>query len=186
MTAVLLKYRRFDELKEIEKHLRSFPFIDEVLIWDNSGKRNVINYGRYLAAAAARNEWIYTQDDDCIVENVASLYTTFTALKGAQMVNGMKPERAHAYRGKDSIVGWGAFFHRDWAKVLDRYIKKYGEDYIFYRETDRIFTTLCPVERLQMDAVIRDFPSAMDPKSLSLQTDHEAMKAAAITRAYLC
>lgn len=185
VTACLLNYKRPDELREIEKHLRSFPFIDEVLIWDNSGKKNVINYGRYLAAKAARNEIIYTQDDDCIIENVASLYSTFVALNGEKMVNGMKPERASAYRGKDSIVGWGAFFRREWASVLNKYIAKWGEDYIFHRETDRIFTVLCPVERLQVDAVVKDFSSAMAPYALSLQREHEQVKAAALTRAYM-
>lgn len=186
VTAVLLKYKRLEELVVIEKHLRSLPFINEVIIWDNSGSRNVINYGRYLGAFSGRNEVIYTQDDDCIVEDIASLYEMFEAQNGRCMVNGMKQERAHAYTGKDSIVGWGAFFKRDWPNVLDRYIAKYGEDYIFYRETDRIFTTLCPVERLQMNIKIRDFASAMDPKSLSLQMEHEAMKAAALTRARQC
>ena len=179
VSAVLLKYKRDKELKAVEKDLRQYKFIDEVLVWDNSNGDNVINYGRYLMASQARNTAIYTQDDDCIIENLPEIFRRFD---GTKLVNGMKAERMPFYRGKDTILGWGGFFMIDWAFVLQRYIKAYGKDFIFYRETDRIFTALIEVEKETVAAKVKDFPSAMAPFSLSLQSDHEAARALALQR----
>lgn len=185
VTAVLLRWKRHKELEKIEAHLRTFPFIDEIIIWDNSNGQNVINYGRYLGAIDAKNETIYTQDDDCIIENVEELYENYVAHEGLRLINGMKKERIPFYRGRDSMMGWGAFFERSWISCLELYVNKYGKDAVFYRETDRIFTSLLRVPRVTMIADVKDFPSAMAGHSLSLQRDHETMKALALYRAQL-
>lgn len=182
VTAVLLRWKRHDELREIEAHLRTFPFIGEVIIWDNTRGENFINFGRYLAAAEAENETIYTQDDDCIIENVEELFNVYESHNRTKLVNGMKRERMAFYRGRDSMMGWGGFFERSWVSCLTGYVHKYGRDQVFYRETDRIFTSLLRVERVTMVADVRDFPSAMAGHSLSLQGDHENMKSIALHR----
>lgn len=185
VTAVLLRWKRHQELEKIEAHLQTFPFIDEIIIWDNTRGQNDINYGRYLGAMEAKNETIYTQDDDCIIENVEELYNAYVANEGKRLVNGMKKERMHFYRGRDSMMGWGGFFERSWIACLQVYVDKYGKDAVFYRETDRIFTSLLRVPRLTMIADVKDFPSAMAGYSLSLQRDHETMKAMALHRSQL-
>lgn len=185
VTAVLLRWKRHKELDKIMAHLEGFPFIDEIRVWDNTRGENVINYGRYLAAMDARNETIYTQDDDCIIENVEELFSAYDAHGGKVLVNGMKRERMAFYRGQDSMMGWGGFFERSWIACLEHYVNKYGFDHVFYRETDRIFTSLVRVKRQTMVADVKDFPSAMAGHSLSLQSDHETMKALAIYRAKL-
>lgn len=183
VSAILIKYQRIDELAKIIETLKQYPFIDEILIHDNT-KQNIKMYGRYYAVRRARNQMIYVQDDDCIVGNLNQIYNYFVKGKCTELVNGMKPERAPFYAGLDTLVGWGAFFNKDWIGVLDWYLDKYGMDQIFLRETDRIFTSLCRAvaPRVTVPAVIMDFPSAMSPNALSLQREHEQSRAEAVSR----
>lgn len=169
VTAVLLKYRRPDELKEIVEQLEGYDFIDEILIRDNI-KENLMGYGRYVTAKKAKNDTIYVQDDDCIID-VKKLYDLYD---GTRLINGMKSSHMLFYRGKDSMVGWGAFFEKSWIEVFDKYIDKYGVDDILIRESDRIFTSLVPRKTIVME--VNDFPSATAHFSLYRQPKHEEYK----------
>ena len=184
VSAVLLKYQRFEELDQIVENLRQYPFIDDIVIHDNSGKDNVKMYGRYFATRHAKHDLIYTQDDDCIVENLQELYDTFCKNLYKTLVNGMKPERLQFYIGSDTLIGWGTFFDRRWLWCLKIYLEKYGMDSIFLRETDRIFSTLNRIEvgRVTVPAKIKDFPSSMSKQSLSLQAEHEQSRLIAVKR----
>ena len=175
VTAVLLKYKRPDELVAICDHLEQYDFIDEILIRDNT-EDNLMCYGRYLTAKEAKNDTIYVQDDDCIID-VETLYRRYD---GTKLVNGMKDTHIRAYSGKDSIVGWGTFFDKSWIKVLDKYINKYGEDDVLVREADRIFTSLLPRETIVME--IKDFPSATSIDALYNNPEHYAYKSKALHR----
>ena len=176
VSAVLLKYHRPKELEEIEEHLETYDFINEILICDNSKESNLMCYGRYLKAKEARNDTIYVQDDDCIVD-VKKLYERYD---GTKLVNGMKASHFDAYNSMGSMVGWGALFDKSWISVFDAYIKKYGEDKILIREADRIFTSLLPRETVVMD--IKDFPSATSEEALYRQPYHLFYKVVALER----
>ena len=102
VSAVLLKYKRLDELDAIIEHLKTYDFIDEILIRDNT-KENLMGYGRYVTAESANNDTIYVQDDDCIID-LNPLYENYD---GTKIVNGMKDTHIGMYSGKDSMVGWG-------------------------------------------------------------------------------
>lgn len=178
ITAVLLKWNRAKELEAIETHLRSFSEINEVIIWDNT-KENHINYGRYLGAIKAKNDIIYTQDDDCIVNNIRSLIDKWD---GKRIVNLLKPSHMSLY-GNHTMFGWGTLFDRRWVGCLDKYKDKWGEDYVFKRETDRIFSILNTSGFVTYPGDIDDFPSANDHYALYKQPDHESTKWIAIERA---
>lgn len=94
-------------------------------------------YQRYALARRARNEIIYVQDDDCMV-NYQVLFSRYNG----QLTNAMTPGFASWYKEKDcTLVGWGCFFPRAAIGVFDRYLLKYGEkDPHLLREADRIFT----------------------------------------------
>ncbi|GAI09686.1 unnamed protein product, partial [marine sediment metagenome] len=77
VSAVLLSWERPEELRDIEAYLNKINFIDEIIIWKNIPRDNKMIYGRYLATKRAKNDVIYTQDDDHIVENIAEIYATF-------------------------------------------------------------------------------------------------------------
>ena len=175
VTAVLVKYKRPDEIKIICDHLEKYDFIDEILIHDNT-KENIMCYGRYVTAKKARNETIYVQDDDCIVD-VQKLYDKYDKTK---LVNGMKKEATVVYYGVDSMVGWGTFFEKSWIKVLDKYIKKFGVDNVLIREADRVFTGLLERETVIMD--VKDFPSATADYAMYKQPEHHTYKALALNR----
>lgn len=178
VTAVLLRYKRPDELRAVIEDLKRYPFIDEILVKDNRFFNDIM-FGRYLRARDARNEHIYVQDDDCIVESIEDLYNAYD---GEALVNGMKPERAHSYRGADTLMGWGAFFRKDWLSTFDPYIERYGCDRLLKREADRIFTVLLSVPKHTRTAWIRDFTSAMAPYALSLQRCHIGTRYEALRR----
>ncbi len=176
VSAVLVKWKRTNELEQIVDHLRGIGFIDEIIVWDNTAENRVC-YSRYLAAITkARNDTIYVQDDDCIVENIPEIYSTFD---GGHLSNGIKPERVIEYanqRGQEpyiTLVGWGAFFKKDWVSCLDRYLEKYGEDDVLHREADRIFTYLLARHHNTIEARIRDLPSASGEMALYLEHDHK-------------
>jgi hypothetical protein len=175
VTAVLVKYKRLEELEKICEYLENYDFIDEILIHDNT-KENIYCYGRYKTAVKARNDTIYVQDDDCIID-VQTLYDHYD---GTKLVNGMKESHIKAYSGRDSMVGWGTFFDKSWIKVLDKYIEVYGEDDVLIRESDRIFTSLVPRETIIMD--IKEFPSAYSDEALYRQPDHQNYKRKALER----
>jgi hypothetical protein len=183
VSAVLIKYDRIVELGKVIDHLRGFEFIDDIVVHDNSVD-NSIMYARYFATQKAKHNFIYVQDDDCIVENIAEIYEEFVRHKFNILVNGMKPERMLLYQESDTLMGWGAFFDRRWLWVLNIYLDHFGMDKLFFRECDRIFTTLlrCDKGRLTIPARIIDFPCAMSPKSLSLQSEHELSRQLAVKR----
>lgn len=98
-------------------------------------------YERYLTAAKAKNDIIYVQDDDAIVD-YAELFTHYDG----RLTNAMTEHHARAYSdpswGGATLVGWGCFFPKSALAVFDRYIEKYGVDAHLLREADRIFTVM--------------------------------------------
>lgn len=146
VTAVLLKYKREKELKEIISSLKKHSdIIDEILIWDNT-KINLCGWGRYFGALEAKNEIIYTQDDDVIVNNIPALFNKYIQLKDnnqEQIVNNITitgKERYDTYN--QTLMGWGSLYNKNWIGILNKYIRYYGIDNLFLRDTSRIFTGL--------------------------------------------
>ena len=77
VTACLITYKRPKNLSKIVEHLLKYEFIDEIIIQDNDKRENLRCYGRYTSAIKAKNDIIYTQDDDCIVYNLEEIYEKF-------------------------------------------------------------------------------------------------------------
>jgi len=97
------------DLTEILASLEAF---DEVVIWNNQLEEDLSVYGRYAGILQARNEIVYVQDDDCLVDaerlvRVAAAY----ALERQAVCN--MPESRWADYPDSALVGWGAVFHRD-------------------------------------------------------------------------
>jgi len=95
-------------------------------------------YHRYLAAAKAKNDIIYVQDDDCLV-NYQVLFQKYNGW----ITNAMTLPFVEKYKDTGcTLVGWGCYFPKSMLSVFDRYIAKYGIDKHLLREADRIFTYL--------------------------------------------
>jgi len=170
MTAVVLKYKRFKETEEIKKHLETHDdIIDEIIIWDNS-VNNLGTQAKFMAARQAKNDIIYTQDDDCIVNNIRELYDLYD---GTQIINAVDPRTNTRL---DTLIGWGAIYDKSWINVLDEYIKLYGRDKYIIRDAERIFTAGVGKWH-SIKQKITEFPSAHDPNiALYLQPEHKQMR----------
>lgn len=121
--------------------MESLSFLDDIQVWDNSLSPDSKVYGRYRAVDRTLAEWIYTQDDDCVLldSDVASI---LGAAERGTVVCNMPPERRPFYNDGIALVGWGCVFHRDCLGVLDQYLECWPDDELFARECDRVFTAL--------------------------------------------
>jgi hypothetical protein len=118
----------------LEAELRPFY---RLIVWDNSRRENRRVYGRYLGAQEAETEFVYVQDDDCLVD-VKLLCEMYEP--GELLCNVLKSHQPH-YQDGITLVGWGSIFPRS---LIDfsPYLDQYPEDELFDRECDRIFTYL--------------------------------------------
>jgi hypothetical protein len=109
-------------------------FFDEILITTESPSI----YERYLLAKTARNEIIFVQDDDTLI-NYQVLFSKYDGRITSALP---KNRMADCEALKISLIGWGCFFPKSALSVFDKYIEKYGIDAHLLREADRIFTRL--------------------------------------------
>lgn len=109
-------------------------FFDEILLEVESPSV----YKRYELAKQAKNDIVYVQDDDCLV-NYQQLFKHYDGRITNSITEGFK----NFYDPLGcTLVGWGCFFPKEMINVFDKYIARYGEDAHLLREADRIFTYL--------------------------------------------
>lgn len=120
--------------KEYPKEvLDSLPPFDELII--ETECPSVLR--RYELAAKAKNDVIYVQDDDCIVD-VIKLFGQYNG----QITHAITPNHYSFYRDTGiTLIGWGAFFPKKMIN-FDKYIDKYGINPLFLSQADRVFTYL--------------------------------------------
>jgi hypothetical protein len=95
-------------------------------------------FTRYELALQARNEHIYVQDDDCVVD-IAELARWYD---GEHLTNAITAYHLEQYAGSGvTLVGWGCFFPK---RLVDfsRWDRHYGREAIPPGEDDRVFTYL--------------------------------------------
>jgi hypothetical protein len=140
------------DLSPILESLRSDGF-EDIVVWDNSKRPfDVKVFGRYAAVAEAKHEFIYVQDDDCIVHafpkddhDARIIGSDFDDLyKDRIICNVPSADHRKFYEALGmSLVGWGAVFHRSLVD-FHRYSAVCDCDDLFLRECDRVFTALNP------------------------------------------
>ena len=110
-------------------------FFDEILICTESPSV----YKRYELAAQAKNDIIYVQDDDCMV-NYQQLFKKYDG----RITNTITLPFKQKYDDMGcTLMGWGAYFPKSMLDVFVSYIERYGDDLThLLREADRIFTYL--------------------------------------------
>ena len=109
-------------------------FFDEILVREESPSV----YQRYELAKQAKNDLIYVQDSDCMV-NYQNLFKKYDG----RITNTMTLPFQRQYEPLGcTLVGWGTYFHKSALSIFDKYIAKYGVDAHLLREADRIFTYL--------------------------------------------
>jgi glycosyltransferase involved in cell wall biosynthesis len=161
VSACLLSWKRPQNLPVIVRALRRLEFIDEILIWNNNpdvpleltdsitrviqSSENQSCYGRFLCAAQARNPVVYVQDDDVLNHDIAGLYRQFLRAPAA-IAHALAPthwgQRNRQVYGnaQAALIGWGAFFRKEWLSPLDELTAPLRADPLFRREADRYMT----------------------------------------------
>lgn len=185
VTAVLLTWKRQENIPLIIENLLKYPFISEIIIQDNSKTDNIKCYARYTAKP--RNEIIYTQDDDCIVHNIQGIYDKFIEDKTRIAYSGelgYEDKIPATIYGKQqcALLGWGSIFKSEWVDVLNKYVRIYGKDECFYRESDRIFSMLLNKIHNFVPGGVSHLIGKDDNNALCQQPDHLLFKNLAIER----
>lgn len=174
ISAVLIT--RAKEYPKIIMDRLQLGFFDEVLI----GTESPSVYARYQLAEKARNEIIYVQDDDCLM-NYQNLFTHYNN----SITNAMPLPFKQQYDNMGcTLVGWGCYFPKNMISSFDKYIAKYGKDQHLLREADRIFTYLNkPFNTIIMPH--EDLPRASSAEAMYADPNHfpsahEALKKTAL------
>lgn len=191
VTACILTYKRQGNLARIVDHLSSKPYIGEILIRDQAKLENLRCYGRYVLARQTSNELVFTQDDDCIVNNIDQIYEAYLAAPD-RIACGLDPSHYDLWEKGNftykeaqlAMVGWGAFFPRQWCEeeTFAPYIAAYGKDQMFYRESDRIFSILLNRQHTPVLADIEHLPGNSDENAMWKEDKHFRSRDAAIDR----
>jgi hypothetical protein len=144
ITAVLITYKRQYNVPFIIKLLEGISEIDEIILCDNSKSDNQYCYRRFEMALRAKNDLIYTQDDDVLNFDIPMLVKEHEQLTcgATEMYINALPHPPYSNTNL-ALLGFGSLF---WKKDIDFswYLDKYPKDELFLREADRIFTLLHP------------------------------------------
>jgi len=136
VTAVVVTTGKHDT-REVIESLRPFG---DLVIWDNSQFNDLKVYGRYHGASLGLSPFIYTQDDDTVIDWPALL----DEWDDQWRILCNMPHRWHnAYKGTGiCLVGFGTLFRREMiAEPFRRYdAAGFPRDGVFMRECDRVFT----------------------------------------------
>ncbi len=202
LSAVLLNWRRPYNLPKIVESLRTTKLFSETIIWDNSGtlepidgttiirsERNLGTYGRRLAAHHAKNDVVYAQDDDHVVENIPEILAAFMSRPDCIAAALNKPHyKVEAGKKPWLQIGWGSFQRREWFDNVKPYIDCYGVDDLLLSKYDRVYTVM----HAKHNPIVAKFRrlqgpdgdvSESDKSSLWLQKDHWRLRDEAVSRA---
>lgn len=138
-------------------------FFDEILVCTESPSV----YERYKLAEQAKNEIIYVQDDDALV-NYQNLFKHFDGRLTNSITEGFK----NYYEPLGcTLVGWGCYFPKSMLLAFYKYIDRYGGDNHLLREADRIFTYLNkPFNTILMPH--EDLKNSSDENSMYREPEH--------------
>jgi len=157
--------------REITPVLDSLSPFRVVSVWDNSRCKDRKVYGRYLAAASVLTDFVYVQDDDCLVDG-ARLCREYDPESGELLCNMLKGHQADYVNWPGvALVGWGSIFPRSMVD-FSPYLSKYPEDDLFYRECDRVFTYLNRQKTRLIDIGVTHLEIAHGKDRLSLDPRH--------------
>jgi len=141
VSACLITWKRQHNIPFIVKALLDVPYIDEILIADNSAENHYC-YRRFELALKAKNDLIYVQDDDCINHDISTLYKEHEDLTCGATQGYVDALSSPPYSNTNlALLGFGSFFWKDTID-FEKYLSRYPKDELFMREADRIFTLL--------------------------------------------
>ncbi len=145
--------------------------ITDIVVWDNSQRsEDLACYGRYAGIAEAKNQFIYTQDDDLVAPVGELLECWQTGDSCSILANNRIDEEW-------PLVGMGSLFDRCLVDgTFDAYTDAHGLDEEFRKHLcDVVFAYQHPYRRVLLG--YRNLPWAADPHaSLYLEPGQHSMR----------
>lgn len=143
-------------------------FGEHVIVWDNSRGMDLRPFGQFVAALHARTEWIFFQDDDCLVDAAAIA----AKRQPGKIVCNMPAAHQANYVGEvDRLMGFGSVFERSRIiPTFGKYFRFFPPDELLLREPGRLFTGLNECE--VVDLGVEHLPWADAPNRLWRQPEH--------------
>ena len=159
---------------------------------ESPSEANIYTMGRFKATQLAETDLIITCDDDCLVTDWDTIYHRH--IETGRLVSYLDPSHmayakthyVHRHDGGtayETLLGWGSIFRREWVSVLDRYHTAFGDDEVFYRKADRLFTILLDQPHELIECDVRHLPGATSEDALYKRKDHWRMNKEAARRA---
>ncbi len=190
ITAILLSWRRPQNLPRLLDQLRASPLVSEILLWNNNPEitldfpgvtvinspRNYRCVARYCLVPLARHETIWFQDDDVVIrpEQLAQIHAAYrrepTRIYGAagrDLVEGLYS--ADLVHGEcDIVLGQTMLFHRS---LLHHAFEPLGR---VSQETvdDIVFSLACGRRHFAVDVGPLEMPGWNDEAALWRQPGH--------------
>lgn len=162
---------------------------DDVVVYDNSARPNVMTFGRVIAARDAEHRVIYSQDDD-IVHTAEDQRRIVDAYEPGLLTGCMWQEWSDGARqqgiedGYDDLVFPGSGSISDlwlWEDAISKYLDVWPEDEFFHLWCDTIIGIICPT--WQLDIRFEPLPCADEPGRMAHMENAVALKTEAIRRA---
>jgi hypothetical protein len=116
---------RGDQPEQMARILDSLLPYDEVIVYDNSQRRNVRTAGRFYAMVDARNEVCYTQDDDVLVPSATQLALLEAYEPGMTVANYAHYPEEGGYGDMPLVCGGGLMHKSQVRDLIWRYRKHY-------------------------------------------------------------
>ena len=165
---------------------------DDIVVWDNSrSEQDQMTFGRVLAGRRARNEIVYSQDDDLIHTREAQEQIVASYAEGV-LSGCMWPEWSAGAKkqgienGYDDLVFPGSGSISDlwlWEECISEYLEEWPADDFFRLWSDTIIGIIAPTR--QLDIRFRILPCADADNRMAHLPDAVANKTEAIRRARL-
>lgn len=162
---------------------------DDVIVYDNSVRQNMMTYGRVIGALEAENAIVYSQDDD-IVHTHENQLRILAAYEANKLTGCMWPEWSAGAKaqgienGYDDLVfpGSGSIspVHL-WEEAIGEYLDEWPEDDFFRLWCDTIIGIITPTK--QLDIHFEALPCADDSDRMANMENAIALKTEAINRA---
>lgn len=158
--------------RDISQVTQSLSHFDELIVWNNSRTpKDLMVFGRYAAAFIARNEHIYIQDDDCLIDTNKLLVEYENSSKIFEVFSNFPKDRRQEYAETNiTLLGWGSIFHKSTLGVFDEYLSEYPFDELFLRECDRVFSHQASV--LVTDVGVTHLPYAYGDDRMGKENRH--------------
>lgn len=185
ITAILITRGDIDLTPVLESLYTFHPVCEEgfhdVLVYDNSLNLDYKVFSRYLAAQMVHTEYVYVQDDDCIIDLA---HYPWDQVAPSHVLCNMPQAYRRNYTGRVQLVGFGAVFSKALIRpVFEEHNRNFCQDELLYLECDRYFTgrSKCVL----VDVEVKHMAWAEGEDRMYRQADHGKRRESMEIRVYM-